>query len=115
MTFETIHSEVLYRGRAFNVCREEVRMPDGHVAQLDIVDHVGAVTILPIDEAGRIWFVRQYRHAAGVILLELPAGTLEVGESPDECAASGDSRRNRDVRWGAAQGWGIFPGPGLFQ
>lgn len=86
MTFETIHSEVLYRGRAFNVRREEVRMPDGHVAQLDIVDHVGAVTILPIDEAGRIWFVRQYRHAAGVILLELPAGTLEAGESPDECA-----------------------------
>jgi ADP-ribose pyrophosphatase len=53
---------------------------------LDIIEHVGAVTILPVDANGRILFVRQYRHAAGKELLELPAGTLEVGELPENCA-----------------------------
>ena len=53
---------------------------------LDIIEHVGAVTILPIDAEGRILFVRQYRHATGKELLELPAGTLNAGEPPEECA-----------------------------
>jgi ADP-ribose pyrophosphatase len=63
-----------------------VRAPDDQVLVLDIVAHVGAVTILPLDEQDRIWFVRQYRHAAGQVLLELPAGTLEKGEAPEACA-----------------------------
>lgn len=53
---------------------------------MDIVEHVGAVTLIPIDERGHILFVRQYRHAAGRQLLELPAGTLEADELPIECA-----------------------------
>jgi ADP-ribose pyrophosphatase len=63
-----------------------VRLPDGKAVKLDIVDHVGAVTLIPVDEAGMIWFVRQYRHATGKMLLELPAGTLEPGEQPEVCA-----------------------------
>lgn len=86
MSFETIGSEVVYRGKAFNVRCDELRLPDGQAARWDIVEHVGAVTILPIDEDGRVWFVRQYRHAAGKLLLELPAGTLEPGEDPQACA-----------------------------
>jgi ADP-ribose pyrophosphatase len=69
MLIETIARETIYRGRAFNVRRD-----------------VGAVTILPIDTEGRILFVRQYRHATGKELLELPAGTLDVGELPENCA-----------------------------
>jgi ADP-ribose pyrophosphatase len=75
-----------YHGKAFDVRQDQVRLPDGQVISLDIVSHVGAVTIVPIDEQGRIWFVRQYRHAAGKELLELPAGTLEDGEAPEVCA-----------------------------
>jgi ADP-ribose pyrophosphatase len=85
--FEQISSESMYRGRAFNVRRDLVRAPDGQEMRLDIVEHTGAVTILPIDELGQVWFVRQYRHASGQALLELPAGTLEPGEDPDVCAA----------------------------
>jgi ADP-ribose pyrophosphatase len=86
MAYETLHSETVYQGRAFNVRRDEIRLPDGKSARLDIVNHVGAVTLVPVDEQGRVWFVRQYRHAAGEVLLELPAGTLEPGEPPLDCA-----------------------------
>ena len=86
MAYEILHSETVYHGRAFNVRREEIRLPDGKAARLDIVDHVGAVTLVPVDDQNRVWFVRQYRHAAREILLELPAGTVEPGESPLECA-----------------------------
>jgi ADP-ribose pyrophosphatase len=85
--FHLLGSETVYRGRAFSVRRDQVSLPDGHSVTLDVVDHTGAVIIVPIDRDGRIWFVRQYRHAAGVVLLELPAGTLEAGEPPDDCAA----------------------------
>jgi len=87
MAFETLHSATVYNGRAFDVRRDQVRLPDGQVAHLDIIEHVGAVTILPLDEQGQVWFVRQYRHAARQRLLELPAGTLEPGEPPEVCAS----------------------------
>ena len=86
MKFETIHSQTVYQGRAFSVREDQVRLPNGAETRLDIVEHIGAVTILPIDTDRNAWFVRQYRHAVGVELLELPAGTLEPGESPDVCA-----------------------------
>jgi ADP-ribose pyrophosphatase len=86
MAYEILHSETVYRGRAFNVRRDEIRLPDGKPARLDIVEHGGAVTLVPVDEHKRVWFVRQYRHAAGEMLLELPAGTIEPGEAPLECA-----------------------------
>jgi ADP-ribose pyrophosphatase len=86
MVYETLNSETVYRGRAFDVRREEIRLPDGNAARLDIVEHVGAVTLVPVDAQNRVWFVRQYRHAAKEVLLELPAGTVEPGEPPLECA-----------------------------
>lgn len=86
MQIKTLRSEVIHRGRAFSVRQDEIQLPNGVVARLDIVEHTGAVTILPVDEAGMIWFIRQYRHAAGEVILELPAGTLEAGEDPLVCA-----------------------------
>jgi len=86
MAYEMIHSQKKYHGKAFDVRQDQVRLPDGQTINLDIVEHVGAVTLIPVDETGRIWFVRQYRHATGKMLLELPAGTIEPGEPPDDCA-----------------------------
>lgn len=86
MTFEVLHSEVIYRGRAFNILREQVHLPNGNTTALDIVEHIGSVAIVPVDADGCVHFVRQYRHPAREILLELPAGTLEVGEDPGVCA-----------------------------
>lgn len=86
MSYEVLHSKTVYRGHAFNVRRDEIRLPDGKAARLDIVDHVGAVTLVPVDDQKRVWFVRQYRHPAGEVLLELPAGMVEPGEVPLDCA-----------------------------
>lgn len=84
--FETLRSVKKYQGRAFSVRQDQVRLPDNRITHLDIVAHSGAVTIFPLDENNNVWFVRQYRHATGQELLELPAGTLEDGEPPIECA-----------------------------
>lgn len=66
---------------------DHLRTPDGRTVKYDIVEHHGSVILIPVDESGKIYFVRQYRHAAGQELLELPAGTIEPGEAPEACAA----------------------------
>jgi ADP-ribose pyrophosphatase len=86
MKIEILNSDKKYQGRAFDVRRDEVKLANGKITHLDIVEHVGAVTILPIDSDGQVWFVRQYRHPTGDAILELPAGTLENGEEPENCA-----------------------------
>jgi ADP-ribose pyrophosphatase len=86
MIADTIHQETMYRGRAFTVRRDELRYANLPSFHLDIIEHPGAVTILPIDAEGHILFVRQYRHASGKELLELPAGTLDENEGPEACA-----------------------------
>lgn len=87
MVPKILRSETTYRGRAFSVRRDEVRFPDGHETFYDIVDHAGAVALVPVDPSGKIWMVRQYRHSTAQVILELPAGTLEPGEPPEACAA----------------------------
>ncbi len=86
MPFELQKSEIIYSGRAFTIRRDKLRLPDGRENSFDIVVHIGSVIILPLDSKGQLLFVRQYRHAAGSELLELPAGTLDPGESPEACA-----------------------------
>jgi ADP-ribose pyrophosphatase len=86
MAYELIQSRLVYPGRAFSIRQDTIRLPDSRQAELDIVDHVGSVVILPVDRNGNILFVRQYRHATSTHILELPAGTLEIGEQPEACA-----------------------------
>lgn len=85
--FEVLESKEIYKGKVFDFYKEAVRYPDGRVAGCDFIRHGGAVSILPLDADGNIWFVRQYRHPVGGLLLELPAGTLEEGEAPAVCAS----------------------------
>ncbi len=87
MNYPVRESKTVFRGKAFDVRQDTIDLPDGRSARLDIVAHRGAVTLLPINEKGEILFVRQYRHAAGETILELPAGVMEAGEPPEACAA----------------------------
>lgn len=87
MNFNTLQREIVYTGRAFRVERVELQLPDGKSHAYDLVQHQGAVTIVPIDANGNILFVRQYRIGAGQELLELPAGVLNGEEDPAEAAA----------------------------
>lgn len=72
----------------FRVVRRHRRLPSGKVVAREVVEHPGAVVILPLVEGDRVCLIRNYRVAVKQTLLELPAGTLEVGEDPAECAAS---------------------------
>ncbi len=85
--FKRTNSEQIYKGKAFTIRLDTVRMPDGRETKWDVVEHVGSVSMVPVDSDGNIVFVRQYRHAAGLEVLELPAGTLHGGEPPEICAA----------------------------
>jgi ADP-ribose diphosphatase len=87
MPFELLKSELLMKGRAFAIRRDYLKTPDGRETRLEIIEHGGSVVLIPIDENGNLLLVRQYRHATGENLLELPAGTLDEEEEPEACAA----------------------------
>jgi ADP-ribose pyrophosphatase len=79
---QVISSRECFSGRVFNVRTDEVRFDDGTVARLDIVEHRGSYAIIATPSADSLVLVRQYRHAVGRALWEIPAGTAESGESP---------------------------------
>lgn len=85
--FDVISSHVVHRGKVVVVRVDEVALPDGRVVQREVVEHPGAVVVAALDRHDRLTLVRQYRHPVGGYLLELPAGGLEPGEEPAECAA----------------------------
>lgn len=107
MPFEFISSEVLLQGRAFKIRRDTLKAPDGRETKYEIIEHGGSVVIVPIDEEGNILFVRQYRHAAGLDLLELPAGTRDGDEPYEECAAR-EIREETGMEAGKLQRVGDF-------
>jgi ADP-ribose pyrophosphatase len=86
MKFEILGRETMYAGRAFNVQRLSMRLPDGRVKPFDLVQHNPSITVIPLTEDGKLLFVRQYRIGVGGPLLELPAGVLEKDEDPLEGA-----------------------------
>ena len=77
----------VYRGRIVHLTVEDVTLPNGHVTPLEIVRHPGAAAVATLDEQGRVTLIRQYRHAVGGYLWEVPAGKLDPGETPATCAA----------------------------
>ena len=76
----------LFAGRVFKVRQEVTVLPNGRQTTFDLIRHPGAAAIVPLDTDGNVVLVRQYRHAAGTWLLEVPAGTLGEGEAPEACA-----------------------------
>jgi ADP-ribose pyrophosphatase len=77
----------IYDGRIVKLRLERVMLPNGHTVTLEIMRHDGASAVAAVDPAGRVTLIRQYRHAAGGYLWELPAGVLQgAGESPQACA-----------------------------
>jgi len=93
--------------------RETVRLPNGETAELDIVHHPGAAAIVPFVSEDEILLLRQYRHAAGGHILEVPAGKLDSGEPPEACAAR-ELEEETGHRTGRLEslGW-IFTTPGF--
>lgn len=76
----------VYAGRILIVNVETVRLPNGHVADLEIIHHPGGAAIVAVDESARVCLLRQFRHAVGGWIWELPAGKLEPAEPPQRTA-----------------------------
>jgi len=86
-----IESTRLYTGRIIKLDAERVRFPDGSEGTLEMIHHPGAAAVIPMldppdDPDPRILMIRQFRHAAGGEIWEIPAGTLGPGEAPEVCA-----------------------------
>ena len=86
MAYEVLSSETVFKGKIYNIERDIITLPDGRTTSRETVRHNGAAAMVAVDDDGKILFVRQYRHSAGTETLEIPAGTLEKGEDPYDCA-----------------------------
>ena len=75
---QTLH----FRGRVISVTTDEVVLPNGHRAQLEVVHHPGGAAVVALDSNGQVCLLRQYRYVAGGWIWELPAGKLEPDEPP---------------------------------
>ncbi len=82
----TLSSDLLFQGSFLQVQRDTVAQPDGRQTTREYVRHPGAVAVLPLLDDGRLLLERQWRHPLGRVLLELPAGKIDPGESAAACA-----------------------------
>ena len=110
---QLIKSEYVYQGRVVNMRLDTVRVKNGDVTLREIAEHNGAVAMIPLDSAGNVTLVKQWRAATGRYMLEIPAGTLETGEEPE----TGAPRELREETGLDAARWDFlvrfFPSPGI--
>lgn len=83
---KTIHSKSIYEGSIISLRVDEVELPDGNRATRELINHSGAVAIIPVTKDGKLVLVRQYRKALERTIIEIPAGRIEKGEDPRETA-----------------------------
>ena len=104
----------VFKGRVLTLNVEQVKLPNGRVAELEIAHHPGGAVIVAVDADERVCLLRQFRHAAGGWITELPAGKLDNREPPIECAV----RELAEEVGVAARRWDslgqFFSSPGVF-
>ena len=86
LTEKLLTREEVFQGKILHVVNDTVKLPNGKTATREVVLHNGAVCILPLTGNGEVIVERQFRYAGGREMLEIPAGKLEKGEDPLECA-----------------------------
>ncbi|TAJ25726.1 MAG: NUDIX hydrolase, partial [Nitrospirae bacterium] len=77
----------IYTGKVVTLNLETVTLPNGQSVELEIIRHPGAAAMVPMKNDGTVVLIKQYRHAAGGFIYEIPAGKLHPGEDPRDCAA----------------------------
>jgi ADP-ribose pyrophosphatase len=109
-----IASKHVHSGRIIQVSTERLLYNNGREYDLDFVRHPGAAAVVAVDHAGRVCFVRQYRHGIADFLWEIPAGKLDPGEAPQACAVRELTEETgvRAERWTSLGQY--LPAPGIF-
>ncbi|HSQ52546.1 MAG TPA: NUDIX hydrolase, partial [Nitrospiraceae bacterium] len=82
-----MRSKHIYTGVVVNLNVDTVTLPNGLTVDLEVVRHPGAAAVVPLKDDGTVILIRQFRHAAGGFIYEIPAGKLHPGEDPRVCAA----------------------------
>ncbi len=85
-SFKREKKELAYKAHIFDVYNDYLTLPDGNKVVYDYIEHVPGACILPVDDEGNIILVSQYRNAVDEITLEVPAGSMNEGEAPEQCA-----------------------------
>ncbi|MGE5233489.1 MAG: NUDIX domain-containing protein, partial [Acidobacteriota bacterium] len=80
---QQLKTQRIYSGRIVKLDLDRVRYPNGREGDLEVIRHAGAAAMVPLAEDGRVLLIRQYRYAPDEWLYEVPAGTLQPGESPE--------------------------------
>jgi len=102
-----------YNGLITNTTLDRVVLQNGTHTLREVVEHPGGVTILPIDEAGFVYCVRQFRYPMAEHLLEVPAGKLEIGEEPLQCAVRELSEETGIIASEFLNLGRVYPSPGF--
>jgi len=108
-----LERKIVYEGSIFKVEKRSVELPDGRVANRDIVINPGASAIVAVDEDMRVLMVRQFRQTAGRVLLEIPAGKLDPGETPEACALRELSEETGFTAANITKLFGLLVSPGF--
>lgn len=111
-TEKTINQSIIYKGKIVTLRVDDAQLPNHKLAKREVIVHPGGVTIAALTDADELLFVRQFRYPYGKVLLEIPAGKLEVGEDPLEAG----KRELREETGASAQNYislGVqYPSPG---
>ena len=81
-----VSSSIIYEGRVVTLRVDQVVTQSGRMTSREVVDRRDTVSVLPLDDMGRVLLVRQFRYAVGVSTLEIPAGSVDAGETPSQAA-----------------------------
>ena len=92
--------KLIYKGKIIDLSVETVTLPNGATADLEVIAHPGAAAVVPMKDDRTVVMVRQYRHAVGGFIYEIPAGKLHPGEDPRDCAV-----REVEEETGYRVGW----------
>ncbi|MBA3884911.1 MAG: NUDIX hydrolase [Acidobacteria bacterium] len=109
---ERLSHERVYDGTVFAVDRDQVRMPNGREVTVDVVRHAKSVVLIPVPSPGHVVLIRQFRYPVNAWLWELPAGSVDEGESPDHAAARECHEEIGKVPTTVVRLGAVFPTPG---
>lgn len=109
---DLIKRERVFDGKVFDVDRDEVKLPHGRTVKMDVVRHPPSVVLVPVPERGHVILIRQYRHAVNQWLWELPAGSVDEGETAEEAARRECHEEIGQVPETIVRLGALFPTPG---